>query len=60
MVITQEPVMMAWLDLVAILEELHDVLVRTDDESMDRRYVDFGVLAKRLEECINKVQELPD
>src|SRR5215213_1301127 len=57
---TQEPVLTARADLVAILEELHDVLVRIDDQSVDRRYVDFGALAKRLKECIEKVQELPD
>jgi hypothetical protein len=47
-------------DLVAILEELHDVMVRIDDGTVDRRYTDFGALAKRLEECIGKVQEFPD
>jgi hypothetical protein len=45
-------------DLVAILEELHDGLVRIDDETVDRRYVDFGALAKRLEERIEKIGEL--
>ncbi|MBA2595423.1 MAG: hypothetical protein H0V00_02240 [Chloroflexia bacterium] len=45
-------------ELVAILEELHDVLVRIDDEAVDRRYVDFGALAKRLEECIERVSDL--
>jgi hypothetical protein len=34
------------------------VLVRIDDETVDRRYVDVGALLKRLEECIGKVQEL--
>jgi len=58
MVPTQEPVMTARADLVAILEELHDVLVRIDDETVDRRYVDVEALLKRLEECIGKVQEL--
>jgi hypothetical protein len=52
MVPTQEPVMTARAALVAILEELHDVLVGIDDETVDSRYVDFGALAKRLEECI--------
>ena len=52
----QEPVMTARADLLAILEELHDVLVRIDDEPVDRRYVDFGAVAKRLEECIEKVE----
>ncbi len=60
MVMTQEPVMAARADLVAILEELHDVLVRIDDETVDRRYVDFAATAERLQECIEKVQELPD
>jgi len=55
---TQEPVMTARADLVAILDELHDVLVRIADQSVDRRYVDFGALAKRLEECIDKVEQL--
>jgi len=57
---TQETVMTARADLVAILEELHDVLVRIDDGTVDRRYTDFAALAKRLEECIEKVQELPN
>jgi hypothetical protein len=56
---TQAPVMTERADLVAILEELHDVLVRIDDESVDRRYVDFAALAKRLEECIEAVERLP-
>ena len=46
-------------DLVAILEDLRDVLVRIEDKSVDRRYVDFGALAKRLEECIETVERLP-
>jgi hypothetical protein len=58
MVPTQEPVMTARANLVAILEELRDVLVRIDDKSVDPRYVDFGALAKRLEECIEKVEGL--
>jgi hypothetical protein len=60
MVRTQEPMMTARADLVAILEELHDVLVQIDDETVDRRYVDFAAMANRLQECIEKVQELPD
>ena len=47
---TKEPVMTARADLVGILEELHDVLVQIDNQAVDRRYVDFGALAKRLEE----------
>jgi hypothetical protein len=34
-------------------------LERIDDESVDRRYVDFGALAARLEECIGELAELP-
>lgn len=37
-------------DLVANLEELYFVLVRIEDEMIDRCYVDFGALATRLEE----------
>jgi hypothetical protein len=47
---TQEPVMTARADLVAILEELHDVLVRIDDQTVDRRSVDFAAMAERLQE----------
>ena len=32
---TQEPVMTARMELIAILEELHDVLVRIDDLLFD-------------------------
>jgi hypothetical protein len=46
-------------DLVEVLEELRDVLVQIDIQTVDRRYVDFAALAERLEECIEKVQELP-
>ncbi len=56
---TWKPEMTARSDFVAILEELHDALVRIDDQTLDRRYVDFGALAKRLEECIEKVEALP-
>jgi hypothetical protein len=59
MVPTQEPVMTARADLVAILDELHDVLVQIDNQAVDRRYVDFAALAKRPEECIEKVEGLP-
>jgi hypothetical protein len=38
---------------------LPDVLVRIDDETVDRHYVDFRALAKRLEECIEKLEVLP-
>jgi hypothetical protein len=55
---TQEPVMTARADLVAILEELRDVLVQIDNQTVDRRYVDFGALAKRLEKCIVMVEDL--
>ena len=47
MVPNQEPVMTTRADLVVALEELQDVLVRIDDKLVDRRYVDFGALAKR-------------
>jgi hypothetical protein len=33
--------------------------VRGGGETVDRRYVVFGALAKRLEECIEKVEALP-
>jgi len=42
MTLTKEPVMMARADLVAILEELHGVLVQIDNQAVDRRYVGFG------------------
>jgi hypothetical protein len=54
----QEPVMSARADLVAIPEELHDVLVQIDNQVVDRRHVDFAALADRLQECIEKVQDL--
>jgi uncharacterized coiled-coil protein SlyX len=47
------------LQLVEVLEELRDVLVQIDNQTVDRRYVDFAALVERLEECIEKVQELP-
>jgi hypothetical protein len=59
MVPAQKPVMTAQADLVAILEDLHDVLVRIDDQTVARRYVDFAVMAERLQECIEKVGALP-
>ncbi len=46
-------------ELVVTLEALYDVLLKIDVEELDRRYVDFEALAKRLEECIDKVGELP-
>jgi hypothetical protein len=46
-------------ELVAIREELRDVLVRIDDETIDWCDVDFGALAKRLEECNKKMEGLP-
>lgn len=57
---SQEPVMTTRLQLVEVLEELRDVLAQIDNQAIDRRYVDFAALAARLEECIEKVQELPD
>jgi hypothetical protein len=48
------------LQLVEILEELRDVLVQIDNQAIERRYVDFAALAARVEECIERVQELPD
>jgi hypothetical protein len=60
MVPAQEPVMTARADLVAILEELRDVLVQLDLHAVDARYVDFGEMANRLEECIGELRELPD
>ena len=59
MVPTQEPVLTTRLQLVEVLEELRDVLVQIDNQTVDRRYVDFAALAERLEVCIEKVQELP-
>jgi hypothetical protein len=56
----QEPVMSARADLVAIPEELHDVLVQIDNQAVDRRYVDFAAMAERLEECIEKVLGSPE
>jgi hypothetical protein len=47
------------LQLVEVLEELRDVLVQIDNQTVDRRYVDFAAMAERLEECIEKIQELP-
>ena len=34
------------------------MLVRIDDEMIDRCYVDFGALAKRLEEGLEKDERL--
>jgi hypothetical protein len=48
------------LQLVEVLEELLDVLAHIDNQMIDPRYVDFAAMAERLEECIEKVQELPD
>ncbi len=45
MVPTQEPVTTARADLVAMLDKPHHVLVRIDDETVDRRRVDFGATA---------------
>jgi hypothetical protein len=59
MVPTQEPVMTTRPQLVEVLEELRDVLVQIDNQAVDRRYIDFAALAARLEECFEKVQELP-
>ena len=55
---TKEPALMTRLQLVGDLEELRDVLVQIDNQTVDRRYVDFGALANRLDECTEKVQEL--
>jgi hypothetical protein len=33
--------------------------VQIDNQTIDRRYVDFAALAARLDECIEKVEELP-
>ena len=52
MVMTQEPIMTARADVVTILDELHDVLVRIDNQTVDRHYVDFAAVAQLLEECI--------
>ena len=57
---TPEPVITARADLVSILEQLRDVLVQVDQKAVEPRYVDFGEMANRLEECIDKVEELPD
>jgi hypothetical protein len=57
---SQESVLTTRLQLVEILEELRDVLVQIDNQTVDRRYVDFAAMAVRLEECIERVQELPD
>jgi hypothetical protein len=56
----QEPVLTARADLVAILEELRDVLVQIDNQTVDRRYVDFAAMVARLDECIEKVEQLPE
>ena len=56
---THQPVTTAEADLVAILEEVHDVPVQIHNQEVDRRYVDFTAMAERLQECIEKVQELP-
>jgi hypothetical protein len=60
MVPTQESVMTTRLQLVVVLDELRDVLVQIDNQTIDRRSVDFAAMAERLEECIEKVQGLPD
>jgi hypothetical protein len=56
----QEPVLTTRLQLVAVLEDLRDVLVQIDTQMVDRRFVDFAALADRLDECVEKVQELPE
>jgi hypothetical protein len=48
MVSTQEPVMTTRLQLVEVLEGLRDVLVQIDNQTVDRRYVDFAAIAERL------------
>jgi hypothetical protein len=48
------------LQFVEVLEELRDVLVQIDNQTIDRRYVDFAALAARLDECIEKVEGLPE
>jgi len=35
------------------------VPLKIDTDELDRRYVDFGAMAKRLQECIDKVEALP-
>jgi hypothetical protein len=50
---SQELVLTARADLVAILEELRDVLVQFDQKAIDARYVDFAEMASRLYECID-------
>ena len=55
-VLMQEQVMTWRADLVAILEELHDVLVRIDDQIVGRRYVDFSTMTDHWQECIEKVE----
>jgi hypothetical protein len=57
---TQEPVITARADLIAILEELHDVLVQLGNQTVDRRYVDFAAMTERLEECIERIGNLYD
>lgn len=56
--LSMEPQATARADVVAVLEELHDVLLKIDAGETDRRYVDFEALAERLAECIDKVAEL--
>ena len=55
---TQEPQMTTRMELIEILEELHDVLVQIDNQVIDRRYVDFAALAERVQEGIDQVREL--
>jgi hypothetical protein len=47
---TQKPVMTARANLVAILAELHDVLVQSDNQAVARREVDLAAMAERLQE----------
>jgi hypothetical protein len=55
MVPAQEPAMTTRLQLVEVLEELRNALVQIDNQTVDRRYVDFAALAGRLQECIEEV-----
>jgi hypothetical protein len=43
---------------VEVLVELREVQVQIENQTVDRRYVDFAEMADRLEACIDQVRGL--
>jgi len=58
MVPTQEEAAAARAELVAILEELRDLLCRIHEGEIPPRYVAFDELASRLQDGIDRVADL--